>query len=256
MSKPIGIQWTNKSALRLAKNENPVVVIERMVRELVLRARDHGWQGPPFNPIAIAELLKIPVDATADVADARTVATEQGLRIQFNPTQPRERVRFSIAHEIAHTLFPDVADAVRHRAAPTSADDWQLEMLCNLAAAEFVMPLGSLPARDELPSIEKLMVERRTFDVSAEAFLIRVTKVAKDPVVMFCASAISNDAEAKSYRIDYAVASASAPAFPIAGRFVPAGSAVYSCTAIGYTERRIENWFSHQSLAVECVGIP
>jgi hypothetical protein len=76
-----------------------------MARELVLRARDRGWQGPQFNPIAIAELLKIPVEATADVADARTVATTQGLRIQFNPTQPRERVRFSIAHEIAHTLF-------------------------------------------------------------------------------------------------------------------------------------------------------
>lgn len=256
VAKSDGIRWTNNSVLGLARDQDPVVVIERMARELVLRARDQGWQGPPFNPVAIADLLQIPVEATADVADARTVVEGGTLRIQFNPTQPRERVRFSIAHEIAHTLFPDVTDAVRHRATLTSADEWQLEMLCNLAAAEFVMPLGSLPARDELPSVEALMLERRRFDVSAEAFLIRVTKVANDPVMMFCASSMSNEPGAKRYRIDYTVPSTSAPDFRITGRIVPAASAVYSCTAIGYTERRTENWFSHDALTVECVGIP
>jgi Zn-dependent peptidase ImmA (M78 family) len=77
-------------------------------------------------------------------------------------------VRFSIAHEIAHTLFSDVAEQTRHRGgAATTTDEWQLEMLCNLAAAEFVMPIGSLPPTDQLPKIEELMCERRNFDVSA-----------------------------------------------------------------------------------------
>ena len=174
----------------------------------------------------------------------------------FNPTQPRERVRFSIAHEIAHTLFPDVADTVRHRGGPTSDDEWQLEMLCNLAAAEFVMPLGSLAARNELPPIEALMTERRRFDVSAEAFLIRVVKVVKSPAFMFCASPVSSPSGATKYRIDYTVASITAPGFSISGRTVPAGSAVYSCTAIGYTARGIENWFSRGAATIECVGIP
>jgi len=197
LAKSDGIQWPNSSVLGLAKGANPIAVIERKVREPVLRARDEGWQGPPFNPVAIADMLKIPLEANADVADARTVASGGRITIQFNPTQPRERVRFSIAHEIAHTLFPDVADAVRHRAAPSSADEWQLEMLCNLAAAEFVMPVGSLPARDELPTIESLMVERRRFDVAAEAFLIRITKIAREPIIMFCASPQANDMAAK-----------------------------------------------------------
>jgi len=47
----------------------------------------------------------------------------------------------------------------------------QLEMLCNLAASEFVMPVGSLSARERLPSLEELMIERRKFDVSARGIL-------------------------------------------------------------------------------------
>jgi O-acetyl-ADP-ribose deacetylase (regulator of RNase III) len=252
-----GIQWTNKSVRRLAGSANPLSVVERKARELVLLARDAGWRGPPFNPIAIADLLKIPVEANADIADARTIATAAGLKIQFNPTQPRERVRFSIAHEIAHALFPDVADEPRHRGGSAHVeDDWQLEMLCNIAAAEFVMPVGSLAPRDRLPTIEELMVERRKFDVSAEAFLIRVAKIAKEPVIMFCASAISHEAGLRSYRVDYTVPSKSAPPFRISGRAVPVGSVVYSCTAIGYSDRSSEKWFSDSPLVVECVGIP
>jgi O-acetyl-ADP-ribose deacetylase (regulator of RNase III) len=257
VAHPEGIQWTNKSVVRLAQGEDPVAVIERKARELVLRARDAGWKGPPFNPVGIADLLKIPVEADANVADAKTVPTQTGIKIQFNPTQPRERVRFSIAHELAHGLFADVAEATRHRGGNADvADDWQLEMLCNIAAAEFVMPAGSLAAREELLPIEQLMIERRQFDVSAEAFLIRVAKMTSEPVVMFCASPIAGESGLKSYRIDYTIPSKRAPGFRISGRKVPRESVVHSCTAIGYSDRKVETWFSREKLIIECVGIP
>ena len=137
------IKWTNSSVLRFANGRNPIDAIEHTARNQVLVAMDAGWQGPPFSPIALAGIKGIPVEANADVRDARTVAIEGTLRIQFNPTQPRERVRFSIAHEVAHTLFADAADKDRHRGGDGSRDNWQLEMLCNIAAAEFVMPVGS-----------------------------------------------------------------------------------------------------------------
>jgi hypothetical protein len=35
-----GIKWTNKSVLMLAKGSDPVETIERLARDLVLRARD------------------------------------------------------------------------------------------------------------------------------------------------------------------------------------------------------------------------
>jgi Zn-dependent peptidase ImmA (M78 family) len=218
------MQWTNPSVVRFAAgDDDPVGLIQRKARELVLRARDAGWEGPPFNPLEIAKLRNIAVEANADVIDARTISDENGLRIQFNPTQSRERLRFSIAHEIAHTLFPDVGDAPRHRGGNhDNRDDWQLEMLCNLAAAEFVMPMGSLPPREELPRIEELIKECRRFDVSVEAFLIRVTKVTNQPIIMFCASATIGLTEATTYRIDYTVPSSTAPSFYLAGRAIPA----------------------------------
>lgn len=242
MTRAEGIEWTNRSVVQFAAGEDPVAVIERKARELVLRARDAGWQGPPFNPVAIADLLNIPVEANADVADARTIPTDTGVKIQFNPTQPRERVRFSIAHEVAHALFPDVREKIRHRAKSPGGDEWQLEMLCNIAASEFVMPAGSLDAREHCPSIEELMIARRQFDVSAEAFLIRVGKTTSDPIVMFCASPIFDDQGLRAYRVDYTVSSKTAPNFQLSGRMVAKGSAVYSCSAIGYTERKTERW--------------
>ncbi len=252
-----GMRWTNQSVIRFAGGEDPVAVIERKARDIVLRARDSGWEGPPFNPLAIAKLLNIPAEANGDVADARTIAIDKELRIQFNPTQSRERLRFSIAHELAHTLFPDVGDRPRHRGGTRDAvDDWQLEMLCNLAAAEFVMPTGSLPSPDPLPKIEELITECRRFDVSVEAFLIRVTKTTNEPVIMFCASPVSGTGDSTAYRIDYTVYSTTAPELPVQGRIIPQGSAVYACTAIGYSDRAIENWFGFEGVGIECVGIP
>lgn len=257
MTKPNGVHWTNKSVLKLAKGEDPIAVIERKARELTLRALDAGWSGPPFNPTAIADLLQIPIEANASIPDARIMPKGSKLVIQFNPTKPRARVRFSIAHELAHTLFPDVAQEVRNRGGNRAVpDDWQLEILCNLAAAEFVMPAGSMPSSDKLLAIESLMNERKRFDVSAEAFLIRATKMTKEPVVMFCASARHSAGNPAKYQIDYAISSRTAPPLNIAGKFVPVGSIAYSCTAIGYTDKKTETWFSHSGLRVECVGIP
>lgn len=252
------MQWTNRSVVLFAAGEDdPIGLIERKARELVLRARDEGWEGPPFNPLAIAKLLKIPAEANADVIDARTISNEKGVLIQFNPTQPRERLRFSIAHEIAHTLFPDVGDAPRHRGGNRDdPDDWQLEMLCNLAAAEFVMPMGSLPPRDRLLRIEDLIKECRRFDVSIEAFLIRVTKVTNEPVIMFCASPMAGPQGRTIYRIDYTVPSSTAPNLYVVGHSIPDESVVYGCTAIGYSNHAVEDWFGYEGLTIECVGIP
>jgi hypothetical protein len=125
--------------MAFAKGEDPVAAISKAARSLVVDALDKGWSGPPFDPFALADLLRLEVVPRGDVQEARTVAAGQSnLRIEFNPNRPRHRVRFSVAHEIAHSLFPDCAKSMRYRAVhhePTS-DEWQLEALCNIAAAE------------------------------------------------------------------------------------------------------------------------
>lgn len=254
---PTGLRrWTNPSVLRLAPAGDPIEIMIRRAREVVLEARDAGWTGPPFNPIALATVLQIPVDASSDVPDARTIVDDRGPRIQYNPQQSRARSRFSIAHEIAHTFFPDVGEAVRHRGGTSSSsDEWQLELLCNVAAAEMVMPIGSLPMLDRVAPLEDLMRERLKYDVSVEAFLMRVVNVAECPLTMFIASPQKNS-DGHDYHIDYAVPSSSAPKLDVRELAVPVESVLRHCTAIGATSRGVEDWFAGVPALIECVGIP
>lgn len=133
--------WTHPSVVMLAANADPIEMMMDKAKQMVLQGM--GW--PAFHPLRLANYLGVDVIPSSDVFDARTVSVGSSrFQIQYNPDKPANRVRFSIAHEIAHTLFPH-CDAVRHRlqANETRDDDWQLELLCNIAAAEFLMPVGS-----------------------------------------------------------------------------------------------------------------
>lgn len=248
-------KWTNKSVLALAGENDPIDVMQKIVREFVLKARETGWAGPPFNPLKLAEALNVQVVANSKISDARIFSVDSGARLEFNPQQPRERVRFSIAHELAHLFFPDWKDEVRNRKYHKSGDHWQLEMLCNLAASEFVLPIGSLPSSTEVSPIEELMVQRRSFDVSAEAFLMRIARVSEVPIAVFFAHRLGDLAENAEYRVDYCVASPSAPPIDISGLNIPAGSKIRVCTAVGYTDRSTEDWVTGEPTEIEFVGL-
>lgn len=250
------INWTNVSVKAFAKNADPLTTIEEAARALVLSAREQGWEGPPFNPLRIAEMLKIQIEANSSVADARLVATESGPKIEFNPQQPRERVRFSIAHEIAHFLFPDWSEQIRNRGGNETADDWQLEMLCNVAASEFVLPIGSLQGASIIAPIEELMRKRREYDVSAEAFLIRLAKISNQPIGIFVSSPTVSEKGKRHYKVDYFVSSPTAPKVHATGMSIPDGSIVHCCTAIGHTDHGVECWVVGTPTQIECVGLP
>ena len=257
MSKAPSINWTNASVRAFAKNADPLAAIEKAARALVLKARQNGWEGPPFNPLYIAEMLdmQVQIEANSSVADARLVVTESGPKIEFNPQQPRERVRFSIAHEIAHLLFPDWSERIRNRGGDRTADDWQLEMLCNLAASEFVLPIGSLSAAADIPSMEDLMRQRREYDVSAEAFLIRLAKISKQPIGIFVSSPTISENGRRHYKIDYFISSPTAPKICLSGMAIRDESIVHRCTAIGHTDRSVESWVVGSPTQIECVGL-
>ena len=57
------INWTNASVKAFAKNTDPLVAMEDAARALVLKAREKGWEGPPFNPLHIAEMLEVQIEA-------------------------------------------------------------------------------------------------------------------------------------------------------------------------------------------------
>ncbi|WP_417837182.1 ImmA/IrrE family metallo-endopeptidase [Thalassospira tepidiphila] len=243
--------------LKFAGDGDPVDLIQKKARNLVLEALQNGWEGPPYNPIMLAEMLGANVRQVYDVKDARTINVGSKPEIQFNPTQTRERVRFSVAHEVAHLLFPDVLEVDRYRGGIRNvSDEWQLEMLCNLAAAEFVIPVVSFGFSDFVPSIEELMVERRKYDVSAEAFLIRLVQTSNLALGVFCASPFEDDDGGWRYRVNYFIPSPVAPLQRLDKQEVPKNSALYGCTAIGYTDAGSEDWFGQEPVRVEYVGVP
>lgn len=137
--------WTNGSVKALAGDSDPVHAITERARTLAIKAIQEGWSGPPYDPFALAEYMNIAVVAREDIPEARTVPAGAGYVIEFNPNRPRSRVKYSIGHELAHTLFPDCSERVRNRVThrDMKGDDWQLETLCNIGAAELLMPVGS-----------------------------------------------------------------------------------------------------------------
>ncbi len=251
-----GTRWTHDSALLLAADGDPADVIVRKARAVVFEATEAGWSGPPFDPIELAGLLRIDIVPSQDVTDAAIALSSKGsLQIAYNPDQPRGRQRYSIAHELAHALFPDVAAQTRFRTSSQQlpGDDWQLELLCNLGAAELLMPLGSMGDVLEADlDIDRLLELRREFDVSVEAVALRLTRLSRQPMAIFAAARAKP--ETTTYRVDYTVPS---PAWssPPRPRVIAAGSAIAECTAVGYTAKGDIDWGGHPS-RVEAVGIP
>jgi Zn-dependent peptidase ImmA (M78 family) len=68
--------------------------------------------------------------------------TDGSRRAFYNPTYSDGRVNFSIAHEIVHSFFPNSARGARFRtlSAEGSREANELERLCDLGAAELLMP--------------------------------------------------------------------------------------------------------------------
>ena len=248
------IRWTNPSALNIAAMGDPIDSISNKSRELVRSALESGWSGPPYDPFWLAEFCGIRTRPSYDLQDARIVPSDKGkIEIEYNPNRPANRIRFSLAHEIAHTLFPDWSIAVRNRASSRGLGDlWQLELLCNIAAAEIIMPVGPEEIEDPL-SIQSILRLSEEYAVSSEAALLRSVRLTDQPVCAFVAAAEDNRDE---YRIDYSVNSATFPYTVPPGMTIRKPSVIFECTAIGFTAKGREKW--NESLPefyIESVGI-
>lgn len=256
------VQWTNPSVIEFSEGQDPVSRTLQKASEVVLNAMDQGWSGPPFDPAQLAELLGITIIPNAQIRDARTTIDSRGTTvIEFNPNRSSSRVRFNIAHEVAHTLFPDFGARVRyrdhHKSGEATRDDWELEVLCNLAAGEFLMPQGTLPSLefDDL-SIDTVVNIRERFRISAEAVLIRLLNLVEYPLVVFAASP-SDDVAGSEYRVDYAMTSPRTWQPILRGQDFERTSIVGQCSAIGYTAKGYcATSGSHSPLWFECLGVP
>jgi len=251
--------WTHPSVRPFADTGDPISAMVERANNMVLEAVEQGWNGPPFDTFELANILGFTVIPCESIPDARLVPlANKGFQIEYNPNQPRSRIRFSIAHEIVHTFFPDCRERVRHRAAHHEMEghDWQLEMLCNVGAAELLMPMGSFPEVGGVDfSIDHLLRLRERFKVSTEAVLLRYLKLSRISCAVFASS--TQTAGSDRLHIDY-VRSANDWDVSIRGGFaLPADSVAYQCRAIGFTAKGDETWDSRiGKMHVECVAVP
>ena len=250
------INWTHPSVVRTLESEgadDPIGWVENASRDLSLDAMEKGWEGPPYDSFRLADLMGVEVVAMQDLDDARLVSAGDRPRIEFNPSRRRARVRFSVAHEIGHLLFGDYAEHTRYRnAVDRRPDDWQLEMLCNIAAAELLMPAGALPIREARDlSLARLLDQRRLFGVSTEALLRRVVRLADAQVCVFAAARVK---DSPTFRTDYVVASRNWQS-PVRAGHELSDTVLARCTAVGYSDHATEEW-DGTKLRVQAVGVP
>lgn len=174
-----------------------------------------------------------------------------GVTMRVNPDRPLTRQRFSVAHEISHTFFPDYTTKTwcrtdaRYRAR-SNPDDY-LEMLCDIGAAELLFPeaafLQSCSATFNATDLINLAAE---YSASREATLRRFAEVSTIPLAtvffiwklkptqrgrvgnaqqihMFGLTAEEQLADAIRLRIEYAIPSS---AFQTAGYYLPKDKSV------------------------------
>lgn len=251
-------KWSHSSVLQLIKesgNSDPIEEIKTKARDLVVKAFELGWEGPPYNPIQLAKYFNIDVVPNDSVIDARILPiTENSFQIQYNPFQRPTRLNFSIAHEIAHTLFSDCAQSVRNREKDPSVNR-ELEQLCNAAAAEIQLPYAkfSNDANNSAPSMEGLIELATKYKASLESVFIRYTEVIDRP----CAVLIGIFQTDNRISIDYIKSSRLFP-IKIPDNFeIPSDSKAYECISPGWTSRETASWevFNGQNYNIFSVGI-
>lgn len=255
-------RWHHPSIKLLAGERNPVEVIVESARELVLEAADAGVLTVPVDPFKLAELRSIRVIPKADILDAQTVPGEGGRpAIEYNPNRPKARIRFSICHELGHTLFGDCTQQVRHRLFHdrTSTMDYELEALCNLAAAELLLPLGSI--QEDMAnldfSVETALKLREKYEASTEAVLLRLSGLSGAACAVFAAVPEESDRLDRRYRLEYVKNAMTWNPGLQRGDLLPINTVAKECTGIGFTATGNEEWVAGDGdIRIEAVGIP
>ncbi len=150
-----GRRYSDPDILSLARQTggliDPRFTIRMQARQLLDKLL--SYPGVPANPLERLKILaslngiKIrPMNIETyqkEKRDAALYRTEVGWLLLYNPNRLARRLLFTIAHEIIHTLFPNSVTGARFRTItnPDSREANELERLCDLGAAELVMPV-------------------------------------------------------------------------------------------------------------------
>lgn len=213
--------------------------------------------GDPSLPISVDILASLrgisrSEEAPVHSPDAELVPDGRGgMTMRVNVDRPETRQRFSVAHEISHTFFPEYTTKAwcrtdaRYRSRE-NAEDF-LEMLCDVGAAELLFPQPWF-GRDAAAVTDAagIITLASTYHASREAAIRRYAETSPESVAavfftwklkptqkgiignpnqsnLFGMSAEEELREALRLRIEYSVASES---FKAEGHFLPKDKSV------------------------------
>lgn len=161
--------------------------------EGVLRAIDPSWAPPPYDPWLIAQALGIRcIEVRQESFRGAMICVRAGEPVILYRRQKDEsRTRFSLFHEIAHTLFPGFGRGPLPPGpgSPLLEPEGRLERLCDAAALEMMIPEDHFRAdlaRDGFGGdrVEDLC---RRYQAGIEAVALRMVDSAEAPA---CAVAL------------------------------------------------------------------
>jgi Zn-dependent peptidase ImmA (M78 family) len=164
----------------------PRQAIKHRAAQVVARARSQGWEGPPFDIEILASFQGFLVETSCALSSDQDGCIVPGKppRIVVNEKLQRRRFRFTVAHEIVHTLFPDF-DSHEGEVRWVYAHEAQspVEQLCQVGASELLMPTDVLRAHVEghPASMQLARTIGDAFVVSMEAALRRLVDLEEGP---------------------------------------------------------------------------
>ncbi len=231
-------------------------LIQRLARAQVANAKACGWQGPPFCPKIFASLFDIRCkEVHHDIGgDGRILPYPDGkLWIEYRSNAFPERQRFTIFHELAHTLFPDFCEFLprRHRPDAKLKDlEKEFESLCDAGAAEMLLPFEDFTAdlaghgKFDFDVIHSL---RRRYEASIDATTHRFVELVDG---ISCAAAFFTDQKQPPYRnnclsVQYSKKSDEFKGYLTPGTTPPSDSVVLQCyrTPLETTQPAKETWW-------------
>jgi Zn-dependent peptidase ImmA (M78 family) len=156
--------------------------LQQVAREI--RATCGQARAIPFDPRACAQHFGLTVEGTdlPGGLSGRLSFFGDTPQIEFNRAHPEARVRFTIAHELAHLCFLDnkpIFPRERGEIDGVPTAQQREERLCDLIAAELLMPAARFRriAGAVKPSIGSLRHLKELFGVSAASLLRRACEV-------------------------------------------------------------------------------
>jgi len=156
--------------------EDPVAAVLWHARRLIAES---GIVEPPFRPASFASLRRVKkiVYKTMQV-EGCLIPCDRDFIIELRKDRPHERINFTCAHELGHTFFYESVPSIKYRTVASSQPhhDPEEERLCNVAAAELLMPADVFRkiSQDYSPSPQSLQLIARTFESSLTATVVRL----------------------------------------------------------------------------------